>query len=244
MFAAFAFAIAFIYSLMKEPPETEPENTKKRAAPRALKRSSDIDSNSDDDSHNDSDSTEYVSDDEEEYTTSKKQKTSNTKSKQRPDVWMELWINTDTNTSICDVPGDGNCLFSATALSKLTLDNKTAKKKKFFDTNSLKSAAARLRKRTIEYMRENADDVTPFIHDDTLENHLKKMEKLSCWADDIHVKVLTHVFEQPIFVYRQGHTSVAVAHKHGEEYLEINKTVDNVIRIFYEPGHYQAVTQK
>jgi hypothetical protein len=244
MFAAFAFAMAFIYSLMKEPPETEPENTKKRAAPRALKRSSDIDSNSDDDSHNDSDSTEYVSDDEEEYTTSKKQKTSTTKSKQRPDVWMELWINADTNTSICDVPGDGNCLFSATALSKLTLDNKTAKKKKFFDTNSLKRAAARLRKCTINYMKDNADDVKPFIHDDTLEDHLKKMEKSSCWPDDIHVKVLTEVLEQPIFVYRQGHNCITVQHKHGEQYITIDNSGDNVIRIFYEPEHYQAIAQK
>lgn len=239
-----AFSLILACWLSKKPPEPEPEddkkNTKKRAAPRACKRVN----NSDDDSDGDSDSTEYVSDDEEEYTASKKQKTSTAKSKPKPDVWIELWMKVDDTTSVCNVPGDGNCLFSATALSKLTLDNKTAKKKKFFDTNSLKSAAARLRKRTIEYMRENADDVTPFIHDDTLENHLKKMEKLSCWADDIHVKVLTHVFEQPIFVYRQGHTSVAVAHKHGEEYLEINKTVDNVIRIFYEPGHYQAVTQK
>jgi hypothetical protein len=259
MLLGVVFTAAFVcWLIKKQSPEEEAEedkkNEKKRRAPRALKQdkkkpkvsfkkeSSDSDSNEDDDSESDCDSNEHSSDEEEEYKSYKKQKTSTSKTKKIPDVWIELWTNLNSKTNMCDVPGDGDCLFSAIELSNLTLENKTAKKQKLFDANSLKRAAARLRRRTIKYMKENPDEIKPFMQDDeTLEDHLKKMEKKTCWAEEVHVQVLTKLFEKPVFVYRQSNGVIAVAHKYGEEWHKIDQSGDNVIRIFYEPEHYQAI---
>ena len=260
MFLEAVFTAAFVCWLIKKPPEEEDDDTKKnvkkRRAPRSLKQdkkkpevsfkkeSSDSESNSDDDSDSGCDSDGPSSDEEEEYKSCKKQKTSTSTSKPKkiPDVWIELWTKVNSKTNMCDVPGDGDCLFSAIELSNQTLENKTAKKQKLFDANSLKKAAARLRKRTIKYMKENPDDIEPFMQDDeTLEEHLKKMEKKTCWAEEVHVRVLTKLFEKPVFVYTQSNSVIAVAHKYGEECYAIDQSGDNVIRIFYEPEHYQAI---
>jgi hypothetical protein len=256
-----AFSLVFACWLMQPEKESEGDKTegdkmkgRKRPAKRALKKekSSDSESNEDSDSDSDCGSIEHSSDDEEEDC--KKQKTSTSKSKKiakkihakkKPaSVWTELWINLNSKMKMCDVPGDGNCLFSAIELSNLTLENKTAKKQKFFDVNSLDKAAARLRKRVINYMKENADEIKPFIQDDeTLEEHLKKMKKKTCWGEEVHVHVVTKLFEKPVFVYTQSNSVIAVAHRYGDEFHKVDQSGDNVIRIFHQPEHYQAIDQ-
>ncbi len=253
-----AFSLVFACWLVKMQPEKESEGDKtegdkmkgrKRPAKRALKKekSSDSESNEDNDSDSDCGSIEHSSDEEEEDC--KKQKTSTSKSKKiakkKPaSVWTELWINLNSKMKMCDVPGDGNCLFSAIELSNLTLENKTAKKQKFFDVNSLDKAAARLRKRVIKYMKENADEIIPFLQDDeTLEEHLKKMKKKTCWGEEVHVHVATKLFEKPVFVYTQSNSVIAVAHRYGDEFHNVDQSGDNVIRIFHQPEHYQAIDQ-
>jgi hypothetical protein len=262
MSVAVALAAAFVFWLTmtqktSEPAESKKEDVKKpatsrkRPAPRSTKRgkkkgkkdSSDSESDQDNDSDSECDSCEYVSDDEEDDKSFKKQKTS-TSTFQKRVGWMPFWIKLDDKTSICDVPGDGDCLFSAVELSKLTLENNHRKKHTFFDASGLRKAAERLRKRTIKYMKENSEEIRPFMQDDeTLEMHLKKMEKKSCWAEEVHVQVLTKIFQQPIFLYRKSKNVVLVTNKYGEEFYGIDQSGDNVIRIFYEPEHYQAICQ-
>jgi len=57
------------------------------------------------------------------------------------------------------------------------------------------------------------------------------------------VQVLTKIFQQPIFLYRKSKNVVLVTNKYGEEFYGIDQSGDNVIRIFYEPEHYQAICQ-
>ena len=155
-------------------------------------------------------------------------------------------INDCTAIRLHNVPLDGNCLFSAVALSAALVDYQPAQAR----ARAVRTAAARLRAEALDLLCPRGEPdpdlmfgelpaelvIEPIGHESTAEYCLR-MRRDGEWGSVAEVLALTRVLNRPIHVFKSfGPMGEAEIYGEHERLRPLS--------IFYDSGanHYQAVT--
>tara|TARA_B100000900_G_scaffold415349_1_gene444942 strand:- start:431 stop:2464 length:2034 start_codon:yes stop_codon:yes gene_type:complete len=105
---------------------------------------------------------------------------------------------TRSGLEIVKVAGDGNCLFRA--VSQQLLNNDYSKKKYSIE---------KLRKKTVEYIKENSDKLwdEKIVDQEYIDNYVQNMSKDGTWGTDLEIRVLSRILKINIFVITTNQNS-------------------------------------
>lgn len=137
--------------------------------------------------------------------------------------------------SICDIPSDGNCLYSAIVHQLKEVCGKTF-------------TVPEIRLKTSDFLKSNKDDFIPYLsHPDTGEMLTDEQFNDYCyqvansvqWGGEIELRALSHIYKIPIKVIQAEGSDITI----GIEYTNCNKILILVFhRHMYGLGeHYNSV---
>mmetsp|Transcript_62299 Transcript_62299/g.103598 ORF Transcript_62299/g.103598 Transcript_62299/m.103598 type:complete len:327 (-) Transcript_62299:158-1138(-) len=142
-----------------------------------------------------------------------------------------------------DVPHDGNCLFSAVALSAALVDNQPSQAR----ARALRSQSERLRAAALDVLcpagmpdegLQLGGLPVPLLIEplgsEGITGYCRRMREPGQWGSTAEVLALSRVLQRPIRV----HTSFSV-----ETYSADEKAANKPLSVCYENSHYQAVTE-